>query len=108
MFFPCVWRKAKPARKQALTADFNIRTREELAAASPAFPLTGIIDSYGFNPELEINLMQPRWLERINECYTEENLPLMKAYLLCRVAGSCISRVDEACYFYSAVAVFQV
>ena len=30
---------------------YNIRSREELEAASPAFPLTAIIDCYGFNPE---------------------------------------------------------
>ena len=77
---------------------YNIRSREELAAASPKFPLTAIIDCYGFNPELELNLMYPRWLEGINECYTEENLPLMRAWLLCNYVTIYPSLLDEACY----------
>ena len=77
---------------------YNIRTREELEAASPNFPLTAIVDCSGYNPELELDLLYPRWLERLNECYTEENLPLMRAWLLCSYVTIYLPLLDENCY----------
>lgn len=78
---------------------YNILSREELEAASPHFPITAILDCYGLNPALEINLSMPAWLERMNELYTEENVPLMRAYLMFQMAGFFTMQfVDEDSY----------
>ena len=82
----------------AVERKFNIYTREELEAASPVFPVTAILDLYAFNPELEINLQQPAWLEKLNELYTEENVPLIRAYLLYTRAHLAIEYLDEAAF----------
>ena len=77
---------------------YNIRSREELAAASPNFPLLAVIDCGGYNPEIDLDLLYPRWLEGLNECYTEENLPLMRAWLLCNYVTIYTALLDENCY----------
>ena len=98
MLAPWIMTDEESTAPEAAQKLYNIRSREALATASPKFPMLAIIDRYGFNPEIDINLTQPRWLEGLNECFTEENLPLIRAYLLCEYAGNNISLLDEPCY----------
>ncbi|MBR4474242.1 MAG: M13 family metallopeptidase [Oscillospiraceae bacterium] len=98
MIAPSVLTEEEQAAGDAVLRMYNLCTREELAAASPNFPILAILDSYAFNPELEINLAMPAWLEKINELYTEENVPLMRAYLLYWKASEELQFLDEACY----------
>jgi putative endopeptidase len=57
-----------------------------------------IIDSRNFNPELVINLDSPAWLEKLNELYTEGNVPMMRAYLLYEKTYFTMQFLDEATY----------
>lgn len=66
----------------AMERSRNRVTMEELEELSPHYPLTEIMKELGLEGSERINLEEPRWLSKINELYTEENLENIKSYLL--------------------------
>ena len=59
----------------------NPMTAEELAAASPNFPIADILCAQGFSDD-EYVLCEPAWLEAMDALYTEENFEGLRAILL--------------------------
>ena len=58
-------------------------TREELLAATPNIPILETLEKVDGYPVMERYLIpEPAAIERLNELYTEENLPLMRDYLI--------------------------
>ena len=58
-------------------------TREELLAAAPAVPIVETLEKAEGYPAMERYLItEPAAIERLNALYTEENLPLMRDYLI--------------------------
>ena len=58
-------------------------TREELLAATPNIPILETLEKVDGYPVMERYLIPERAaIERLNELYTEENLPLMRDYLI--------------------------
>ena len=83
---------------EAVSLTVNPTSMEELKELSPVYPLTEIMEADGFDGWERINLTQPKWLERMNEIYTEENVEKMKAYLITNYLQSNASIVDEETY----------
>ena len=82
----------------ALRESINPVTMEDIKTLSPNYPLAEYMENNGWAVSKLINLSEPEWLTGLNEVYTEENLPGIKAYLLCHYAGSLISNIDEDAY----------
>lgn len=60
---------------------YNIYTLEELDKIAPNIKLSNTIKSLGYDKSKKFLLPEPNWLKKLNEIYTEENLPLIKDYL---------------------------
>ena len=58
----------------------------DLEKLSPNFPLVQTMKAIGLGKAKTIYLTQPEWLKKMNELYTEENLPSIKAALITRIA----------------------
>lgn len=74
---------------------YNVRSRKELEAASPNFPLVQLADSLGYGKSREFVLSEPKWLEAMNDLYREENLRKLKAFLLVRTVLSTANLLDR-------------
>ena len=58
-------------------------TRDELLAATPNIPILETLEKVDGYPAMDRYLMpEPAAIEKLNELYTEENLPLMRDYLI--------------------------
>ena len=58
-------------------------TRDELLAATPNIPIVETLEKVDGYPAMDQYLIpEPAAIERLNELYTEENLPLMRDYLI--------------------------
>ncbi len=82
----------------ALKESINPVTMEDIKILSPNYPLAEYMENNGWAVSKLINLNEPEWLLGLNEVYTEENLPEIKAYILCHFAGSLIGYIDEDAY----------
>lgn len=77
-----------PAEGDSSSSEFtndidHIRTRNELMAISPNVPLLEALEKADGYPEMEKYFIQdPSFFERLNELYTEENLPLMRDFII--------------------------
>ena len=61
----------------------NHYTRDELIAASPDVPIVESLEKADGYPAMEKYLItEPGYFEKLNEVYTEENLPLIRDYLI--------------------------
>ncbi len=70
------------AASDAIEKINNPRTWDQLEEEQGDFPLTSILKSYGMDGSDRYILMQPEWLAGIDDLYTEENLELIKNYLI--------------------------
>lgn len=58
-------------------------TRDELLSAAPNIPILETLEQVDGYPAMDQYLMpEPAAIEKLNELYTEENLPLMRDYLI--------------------------
>lgn len=60
----------------------NVMTMSEAEALAPAFPVRAYVESYGYQDVKKLMVIQPAYIERLNELYTEENLEALKNYML--------------------------
>jgi len=80
-----------------LDAIYNPVSSAELEALSPCYPITGILRTYIDAGVDSFILSEPNWLARMNELYTEDNVELMKAYLICDTATYMADILDQTC-----------
>ncbi len=76
----------------------NTKTKAELQAASPNYPLVRILDAMGYGESKQFNLLIPKALEKLNELYTQEHFEQLKAYLLVNEAVSFMELTDEEAF----------
>ena len=85
------------------SADFfgkvlNYLSYEELRELEGNLPILEGLQGDGY-PEAEVYLvMNPAFVEKLNELYTEENLSLIKDFLIVRGSISVASTLDRQCY----------
>ena len=82
---------------EAIQKMYNPMSYAEIKARSKNLPLIEILEAHGVKSNLT-NLQEPTWLEEINKLYNQDNLELIKAYLIRNIASSYITRIDEPAY----------
>ena len=82
----------------ALIEGINPVTMDDIKKQSPNYPLAASMENMGWSKSKLINLEEPKWLEGLNEVYTEENLPGIKAYILTQSLGELIKYTDEEAF----------
>lgn len=76
----------------------NIRTPEEVDAMMTAFPLLDIMDGCGFGGAREYMVMNPAYLERLNELYTEDRLDAIKNLMIVKAVVTAADLLDSDAY----------
>ena len=82
----------------ALKDSINPVDMEELRTMSQNYPLTEYMEKYGWAESKLINLSEPEWLKGLNELYTEENLPGIRAYVLAHSVVGYMEITDEEAF----------
>lgn len=80
----------------------NVMSPEEAAAMAPNYPVKRFLEGYGYADAKDCVVMNPEYLKRVNELYTEENLEDIKTYMLVHyimnVGNSLDREAYEICY----------
>ncbi|MBQ9611971.1 MAG: hypothetical protein IJV14_05210 [Lachnospiraceae bacterium] len=76
----------------------NVVSPEELAEMSPVYPMMELIDSSGYGEADKFLVIEPSYIKRVNELYTEENLESIKAHMIVHFVISMASELDEEAY----------
>ena len=77
----------------------NHYTRQELAEAQGKVPLIAFMEKAAGYPEAEsYQLEEPDWLAKLNSLYTEENLSLIRDYLIVHGVMDNADSLDRECY----------
>lgn len=76
----------------------NEMSLDEAYAICRNFPLSAIIDAWGFGVAEHCLVPQPAYLEKLDEIYTEERLDDLKNYLLVCAALEGMGSLDRDCY----------
>lgn len=82
----------------SLMKTINPTTAKDIKAIEGKVPLAEYMDKYGYSVSKLINIQEPNWLKSFAELYNDENLDIMKAYLLTSVARDYISKTDEEAF----------
>ncbi|MBO5556019.1 MAG: M13 family metallopeptidase, partial [Oscillospiraceae bacterium] len=78
---------------------YNPYSREDLEAAQGALPiLAGLEQAQGYPAAEEYIVMNPAYLEKLNEVCTEENLPLIRDMLIVNGVIGQAGSLDRECY----------
>ena len=81
---------------------YNVFSREELEAAQGKLPILAVLEQVeGFPAAEEYIVMNPAYLEKMNELCTEENLPLIRDMIIVGAALSQAGALDRECYEWS-------
>ena len=81
---------------------YNVFTREEMEDAQGKLPILQQLEQVeGYPAAEEYLVMQPEYLKKLNEVYTQENLPLMRDYLIVHGTVSMAGALDRECYEWS-------
>ena len=82
----------------SLMKTINPTTTKDIKAIEGKVPVAEYMDKYGYSVSKLINIQEPNWLKSFAELYNDENLDIMKAYLLTSVARDYISKTDEEAF----------
>lgn len=83
----------------------NIYTREEIGDLTHSFPLIDFIDGFGYGNAEEYAVYQPEVIKTIDELYTEENLDVMKDYMIINYLLYAADKLDRECYELSVLRI---
>ena len=76
----------------------NVYTLEELRDVQGNYPLTEVLQAQGWGGSDTYNLQEPDWLTALSELYTEENVDIIKSYLLAHYVSSVDGKIDRDAY----------
>ena len=79
----------------------NHYTRDELKEAEGKLPILELLDNTGYPKDADYVVSNPGFLKKLNELYTEENLPLMKDLIIVKSVISAASDLDRECFEWS-------
>lgn len=95
------------AKKALSRADFNspdiydkinnVYSKEEIGNLTKAFPLKEFIDGFGYGDEDRYAIYQPEVIKRFDELYTEDNLDVMKDYMVIHYLLYAVDKLDREC-----------
>lgn len=76
----------------------NVFTLEELRGIQGNYPLAEILRSHGWDGSETYNLNEPEWLTALSRLYTEENVDIIRSYLLAHYVYDMSSKLDRETY----------
>ena len=98
MLAPSIYTSEETQRPDYYGRILNYVGPDDVKQMQGKLPILERLASEGY-PEAEVYLvMNPAFLEKLNELYTEENLPLIKDMMIVRGAISAASGLDRECY----------
>jgi putative endopeptidase len=74
-------KKKKAATTNLIGAMYNVYTLEQLKELAPNLDMPAVMRDLGIDKTNKIILEEPKWLEALNNLYTEENVPIIKNYI---------------------------
>ena len=88
--------KQKPAYLKRVEKHY---TRDEVEEISQKLPILAVLEQAEGYPQMDSYLItEPDYFAKLNEAYTEENLTLMKDYLIVHGACNLSQALDRECY----------
>ena len=101
MLAPAIYTSEEKQRPDYYGRILNYVGQDDLKQMQGSLPILESLANMGY-PEAETYLvMNPAGLEKLNALYTEENLPLLKDYIIVHGAISSSSGLDRECYEWS-------
>ncbi len=77
---------------------YNIYSRDQAIEAQGKLPILEMMEKIGYPAADQYMVVNPAFLARMNELYTEENLPLIRDFLIVRDAINSAGKLDRECY----------
>ena len=89
--------------EEAGSADYlskinNHFTREELQNAQGKLPILETLEKIGYPAADDYVVSNPKYLEKLNEVYTDDNLTLIRDFFIVRGVVGSASSLDRECY----------
>ena len=98
MLAPAIYTSEEQQRPDYYGRILNYVGLDDLKQMQGSLPVLESLANMGY-PEAETYLvMNPAGLEKLNELYTEENLPLLKDYIIVHGAIDASANLDRECY----------
>lgn len=74
-------KKKKAVTSNLIDVMYNVYTMDQLNDLAPNLNLPVVMSSLGIDKANKIILEEPKWLQALNNIYTQENVPLIKNYI---------------------------
>ena len=99
MLAPSITTNEDRQKPTYLASSNNHYTRDELISATGNLPLLASLEkAFGLPKTDDYVLYQPKSIEQLNKLYTEDNLTLMKDYIIVHGAIDSAQYLDRECY----------
>lgn len=98
MMSSAIYTNEEQQQAEHLSRINNRYTYEQLAKEQGNVPILAFIAHMGYPKADEYLIPSPKFITKLNELYTEENLPLLKDYLIVHAATSSAQYLDQECY----------
>ena len=98
MLAPAVYTNEEQQRPDYYARILNFCTRDELKEKQGKLPILELLEKTGYPAAEQYQVMNPDYLEKLNELYTDENLPLIKDMMIVCGAISAAGSLDRECY----------
>lgn len=76
----------------------NVYTGEEIGKLTAVFPLMDFIEAFGYGSAELYAIYQPEVIKRLDELYMEDNLDVMKDYMIIHYLLYAADKLDRECY----------
>ena len=99
MLAPAIFTVEESGSPDYISRINNHYNREEFLTAQKNLPVLDVLEkAEGFPEADDYLILQPDYVEKLNEVYTEENLTLLKDYLIVQGAIGMSGFLDRECY----------
>ena len=98
---PAIYTAEEQGNEDFIERSNNHYTRDELKEAEGKLPILELLDNTGFPQDADYVVSNPAVLEKLNELYTEENLPLMRDLIIVKGVISASTDLDRECFEWS-------
>ena len=101
MLAPVIYTTEEQGGADYLARINNHMSHEELTEAEGGVPILEELAKLGYPAADDYLVMNPDFLVRLNEAYTEENLPLIRDYMIVHGVIGAAGSLDRECYEWS-------
>ena len=74
---------------------YNLRTLDELKKSAGQYPIEALLEHFVKVGVTRFVLEEPDWLDAMARVYCQENLELMKSYLICNTVSAMATSLDQ-------------